>query len=246
MPVVVLRNVQAAGGRNVSGRVIQQRCSRDAALGNRLGIQEGFEGGARLAQRQHAINLGRVAKRARRADPGQHLAAGVVEHHHRTVFHMTALQFAQVLGQGLDGKALQRGAQGGLEGGVVVIRGGRAQRHQPPRQMRCNPFAGIEGLALQRASRKEVKSVAICLHARCLHRFEDAAGALRDLRGPGVRRPHQRRGQRGLAFLQPVRGLAEQCAAQGINAHHLATKRHQVEVSLQDLVLAPVLFQHLR
>jgi hypothetical protein len=82
-----------------------------APLGDCLGIQKGLEGGAGLAQRGDAIHLGRRAERARRAHPGQHLAAGVVQHHQRAIFNMAPGQFAQVLLQRLYGKALQGRAQ---------------------------------------------------------------------------------------------------------------------------------------
>jgi hypothetical protein len=42
-----------------------------------------------------------------------------------------------------------------------------------------------------------------------------------------------------------LRGLAEQGARQRVDAHQLAAKRHQVQVGLQDLVLAPAPLQHL-
>jgi hypothetical protein len=79
-----------------------------------------------------------------------------------------------------------------------------------------------------------------------LHVAQHAAGPLRHQRGPRIGRAHQGRGHRRLAVVQPVGGLAKQRAAQRINAHQLAAKRHEVEVGLQDLVLAPAPVQHLR
>lgn len=42
--------------------------------------------------------VGGLAQAARRAPPGQHLAAGVVQHHQRAVFDVAPVQLAQVLG----------------------------------------------------------------------------------------------------------------------------------------------------
>ena len=89
-------------------------------------------------------------------------------------------------------------------------------------------------------------AVAIGLAAVRLHRAHQLAGALRHLRRLGVGRAHQRRRQRRLARIEPVRRLAEKRARQCIDADDLAAERHGVEVGLQDLVLAPAALQPLR
>ena len=157
---------------------------------------------------------------------------------------MAAAQFAQVLLQRLHRKALQRGAQGGLHAGRVRARR-QLLRQKPARQMRRHAFAGLKIPALQRRRGKHVQTVAVDLHAR-LHQLEHAARALRHLRRFGIRRAHQRAGDGGFALVQPVRRLAKQRAAQRVNADQLAAKRHQVQVRLQNLVLAPALLQYLR
>ena len=79
------------------------------------------------------------------------------------------------------------------------------------------------------------------LHLR--HRLQDATGARRDDLRRCPRRAQQRRGERRLARVQTVRPLAEQAAAHRCNADHLATKAGEVEISLENLVLLPALFQ---
>jgi hypothetical protein len=75
LPVVVLRDVQAAGRGDVRGAASS---SRDAAVsrrcGDRLRVQERLERGAGLARRQRTPSTSAARlKRARRAHPGQHL-----------------------------------------------------------------------------------------------------------------------------------------------------------------------------
>ena len=72
------------------------------------------------------------------------------------------------------------------------------------------------------------------------------AGTLGHALGAGIGRAHQGSGNGCFLHVQPVRGLAEQAARQRIDAHDLAAKRHQVQVGLQNLVLAPAAFQPLR
>ena len=101
LAVVVLRDVQAAGGLQVGRRIVQQRGGGEALFGNRLGVQEGLERAAGLAPAGRHVDLRGVAQVAGGADPGQHLAAGVVEHHHGAVFDVLPPQFLHVLLQGL-------------------------------------------------------------------------------------------------------------------------------------------------
>ena len=93
----------------MGGRVFQQRRGGEAFFSKGLRVEEGFERGAGLALGQHGVDLAGPAQHAGRSDPGQHLTGAVVQHDDGTVFHMAALQFAQVLGEGLHGKTLQRG-----------------------------------------------------------------------------------------------------------------------------------------
>ena len=48
--IVVLRNLPAAGGVDLRGRVVKQRCRRDARLGKRLRVKKRFELEVRLAK----------------------------------------------------------------------------------------------------------------------------------------------------------------------------------------------------
>ena len=94
--IVVLRHVQAAGRRKLSWRIIQQRSSRQPMLGQCLRIQKRLQRAARLAPCHHAIHLRRPAQAAAGPHPGQHVAAGVVQHHHGTVLDVSAPQLAQL------------------------------------------------------------------------------------------------------------------------------------------------------
>ena len=140
-PVVVLRDVQARAGVDVRRRVFNQRCGGQAPLLHGLGIQKRFQGGAGLALGQHAIDLVRLAQAARRSHPGQHLAAGVVQHQHRAVFNVVPLQLAQMALQALQRHPLHIGAQ---RGGDAAGQGLplRPLRQHAPRPMRGHAAAG--------------------------------------------------------------------------------------------------------
>ena len=248
LAVIVLRDVEPARRGDLRRRIFHQRGRCEPPLCNRLGIQKGLERGARLAQRQHPVDLAGLAELAGRPYPGQHGARGVVQHQHRAVFHMPPAQFAQVLLQALHRKALQRRAQGGghpLGHGAVLV----PLAQQVARKVWRHTLARIERAALQCGRGEQVQRIAI--HTRrlgtgaLLHVAQHAAGTLRHQRRPCVGRAHQRCCHRGFAVVQAVGRLVEQRAAEGINAHQLAAKRHEVEVSLQDLVLAPAPVQHL-
>ena len=255
MPVVILRNIEAVGGGNVGRRILDQRCRRESFFRDCLGIQKRLERGAGLTPGQDAIDLLRLTQHARRTDPRQHLARGVVEHHDRAVFHIAIPQLAQVARERFDRQALQRRADGGanlqclflhlflrLVGGLVL----RAHLgEQLPGKMRRDPLVGIERAALQRAGREQIERIAT-RGLRLAHFLKHATGALRHERWLGVGCAHQSGGNRGLAVVQTVRGLVEQRARQRVDPHQLAAKRHQVEIGLENLVLAPAPIEHLR
>ena len=137
MPVVVLRDVKSALRRYGGRRIVQQRGSGEATLGNGLRIQQRLEGGARLAWRQHGVHLGAVAGTYRGTDPGQHLAAGVVQYQHGAVLHVAACQLMHLALQLLHGQALQGGGEGAAQ-----LRTGRLAGQKATRQMRRHPVAG--------------------------------------------------------------------------------------------------------
>ena len=124
-----------------------------------------------------------------------------------------------------------------------------------PRGMGGDALAGVEGAPLQGGGGEHVEGVAVGCWGfdggfgwalRVLHLPQHATGALRDLPHVGVGATHQCRRHRRLTCVQPVGGFAKQRAAQCVDAHQLAAKRHQVEVGLEDFVLAPAALQHLR
>ena len=122
--IVVLRHVQAAGRGKLSRRIIQKRSSRQPMLGQCLRIQERLQRTARLASCHHAIHLRRPAQAAAGSHPGQHVAAGIVQHHHGTVLDVSALQLAQLCPQGVNGQALEGAIQRAAHSGVAVMETG--------------------------------------------------------------------------------------------------------------------------
>ena len=240
LAVVVLRDVQAAGGLQLGGRVVQQRGGGEAPLGDGLGVQKGLERAAGLARRADGIDLARAAELARGANPGQHLAAGVVQHQGGAIFNVTPAQLLDVLLQQLQCLALQPGVDGGSQRRRRVgPRGGQ----QAACVVRGDAFAGGPGAARQGRFGLHVERHAVGGHPGPAHGFQHAASALRHARGAGVGRAHQGGGQRRFAVVQAVGGLGKQGARQCVHAHQFAAQRHQVEVGLQDLVLAPAGFE---
>ena len=155
--------------------------------------------------------------------------------------------------------ALQRRAQGagdacgppaaGCIGGGAPLLSQGPLAQQVAGKVRRDSLAGIEGAALQRRRDKQVQRVAVHtgdrLAGALVHVAQHPAGALRHLGRPGIGRTHQGSGHGRLALVEPVRGLAKQRAGQCIDAHQLTPERHEIEVGLQDLVLAPAPVQHL-
>ena len=114
--------------------------------------------------------------------------------------------------------------------------------HQPSSQVRRNAFTYIKGLSLQGACGEQIQTIAIGLG---LHELEHTASPARYLRYLRIRPTHQCRRHRRLPLIQPIRRLAKQRSAQCINAYNFTAKRHQIQIRFQNLVLAPVCFQHL-
>ena len=215
-----------------------RRSAMACAYKNGFSVEPGWRSAS------HAIHIGRAAQLARRTDPGQHLASGVVQHHQRAVFYMAATEFAQMGLQGLHGKALQRGAQGGADRGRAESPLGDLLRH-----MRRNAFAGrivaplqraghqqVHGFAMGRSVRAGVAGSRLCstLQARCVTWAGLALGARTSAAAMAASR-----------LSSPWGGFAKQRAAQRVYAHQLAPERHQVQVGLQNLVLAPAALQPL-
>ena len=140
--------------------------------------------------------------------------------------------------QRFHGKALQRSLQRGAHAASLGL-----LRHLAC-HMRCSAVAGRVIAPSQGGAGEDVERLAVCVGA--LYAAQHVAGTLRDPLPGRIGRTHQSGGDGGFAKVQPVGGLAKQAAAQRIDAHQLASKRHQVEVGLQDLVLAPAAFKPLR
>ena len=113
--------------------------------------------------------------------------------------------------------------------------------------MRRNPVARCPAAVLHGAGGEQVEIAAQAVVACFLaHLCEHLAGALGDCLDGRIGRAHQGRSDGGFLLVQPVRRLAEQRSAQGVDADDFAAERHQVEVSLENLILAPASVQQAR
>ena len=142
--------------------------------------------------------------------------------------------------------ALQRRAEARFHLRRFHVRALTSQlRQQLPRVMRRDAFARIERTTLQRTRGEQIERIAV-RRLRLAHVLEHATGPLRHLRRFGVGRTDQCGGNGGLALVEAMRRLVEQRARQRIDAHQFAAKRHDIEIGLQNLVLAPAPVEHLR
>ena len=155
---------------------------------------------------------------------------------------MAGMQFTQLLVQRLQSHALQWRTQGGAQ---RLGHGPAALAHELPRQMRGHTLAGNEFAPLQRGLREENHAITLRRWHGGVHCLQNRACALPDLRAGRIGRAHQSCCHGGFAVVQPRGGLAEQGAAQRVNADQLAAKRHQIQIGFQNLVFAPAAFQHL-
>ena len=246
--IVVLRDIETRPGLQLGTGIIEQTGCRHPSIRNRLRIQEWLERRTRLSRRQHGIDLGRTAQRARRTDPRQHLASRVIQYQHGAVLNVARAQFAQLTHQRLRGEALQWRAQRSadfLHAGPAPALAHPLGQNQPSR-MPGNPLAWIKRLALQRLPDLLIQPFTRFVGCRLLHECQDTARAPGYIGGPGVGATNQRRCHRGFAVVQTVRRFAKQCAAQRIDAHHFTAERHEIEIGLKNLILAPAQFQPLR
>ena len=110
--------------------------------------------------------------------------------------------------------------------------------------MGSDAFAGRPGLALHDACGEQTQRIAQQRAARnVLHVCQQAAGTLCHGLGRCIGGPHQCGGNGGLAFIESMGGLAEQRAAQGVDADDFSAKRHQIQVSLENFAFLPLCVQ---
>ena len=196
-------------------------------------IDERLQRRTRLTPRQHAVHLGRRRQRAAGADPGQHLAAGVVQHQHGAVFDIAAVQLGQLVLEQLGGITLQASVQAA----TLVSRALGAQdlARDMGRQLLAQRHAG-------RAQQSRLGLTGHGLAAQALQ-LEQAAGALAPGGCAGIGRAQQGGGQGALHRRQASRMLAEQHLRKRMDADQLAAKGHAVDIGLEDLRLGPAPFQ---
>jgi hypothetical protein len=148
----------------------------------------------------------------------------------------------------LGQRAQQRVAREALQRRIerrAHLRAGRGPDlgRDPPREVRGERGA-VVAHAVGRAREHELH-VAVERRAGLagLHVAQDPARAFGDLRRRGVRRAHQRGRDRGFARVEAGRRLAEQHLRQRGEPHRLAPERHEIQVRLEDLILAPAAFE---
>ena len=227
-------------------------------LSQRLRIQERLQRTARLASRHHAIHLCRPAQAAAGPHPGQHVAAGVVQHHHGTVLDVSTPQLTQLCPQGVNGQALEGTIQRAAHRRVAVMKTGHDVLSGPTVgkgdvqvfihltdqalcQVRCHALAGHPVTAMQRHARQHVHRQTVRFGVQ--HLLKQTAGALRNPRGRGIGRTDERSGQCRLRCIQRMGRLSEQGMRQGVDADDLAAERHQIQIGFQNLILTPSGFQ---
>ena len=212
---------------------------------DRLRIEKRFECRAGLTQRGHAIDLCRGRQYAGGTDPCEDVTARIVDHDDRAVLHVARAagraQFAQRLLQRRNCHALK----------IHVERAGdrRARRRtacaeDAAREVRSE----IDGVARRHhagGSREHKLRVAVqTVAVRALpHVAKNAASPLGNPGDRRIRRAQQRHGECRFARIEPAGQLAEERLRHRRDTNEFPAKRHEVEVGLQNLVLAPALLQ---
>ena len=237
-----------AGESSMSEAAVRRRSAMACAYKKGLSVEPGWRRASTPSTSAAWL------EQARRTDPGQHLAAGVVEHHDGAVLARCGPASSRrccdsVCTAKRCKRRTQRGgdARSGAARPPAARASARARSAAPclrsrPRRGACRaPLASsAERIAIGGGGRG---CAAAC---RCISRSTPQA--------PGAPLAHGWRwGARTSAAVmaasrsfRPCGRLAEQGAAERVDADQLAAKRHQVEVGLQNLVLAPAPVQHLR
>ena len=189
-----------------------------------------FERRPGLAQRRRAIDRGGGRTQSHPADIGQHVAALVIEHYHRTVAHPARTETLQLMPQRIAGERLHRRIE---RGGYLHPRRGQ--------QVRSEVWCARRIEAVQPPHARG--TIGQCAQCRAIGGREQAAGARGEHGGRCCRIAQQCGEQRRLAPVELVGALAEQ--RQGRRAHplRLAAERCEIEVGLKDLVLAPAVLE---
>ena len=184
--------------------------------------------------RANAIDRGGARVRSAGSDVGKHLAALVVDDQRRTIAHVSISQTGKMKAQAIEGQSLQITIQGGLQAltGHAQQRPGQMwrQSHRCSRLTRSaqQPFRGL--LNGHAGSLRIAKP---CTHA----------GAPRHPVGARRRRREQRCQHFALIGGQSGGRLAGKRKRRRANALPLAAVGQQVQISLEDLRLAPACLQ---
>ena len=220
------------------GRVVQHRGGGQPALLDRLFVEEGLQRGAGLARRDDGVHRRGLRQVAAGADPCEHVAGGVVQHHHRAVLHVAVAQLGQLLAQRVAGAALRAGVQRRAQRGrrrrlrrspsaPGARSAARADRPDRPTRVAARPsISSAKPCAVAHASARP------CAFSTPQARWPTTAGAALGARSSAAAMADSSR-------VEPRRRLLEQRLRHRRHAHLLAAERHQVEPGLEDLVLAP-------
>ena len=234
-PVVVARGVVAEGRGEVQRQVREQVRGRHARLQGQA-VQEGLEGRAGLPRpgdHVHLPVLGIVEVRA--ADPGQDVAGGGVQHHHRGLPHAATVE----LGQGAPDRGL----------GVALKVQIQRRRERPGRRgLGQHPAGevrrGEHGVAVHQPQRLGER-------LGVLRRVDDPQRAHAPQHAPLTRlsrlnvaegvesagRLRDAAQQRGLGQAQRARGAPQVEPGGGLDAHGAVPEGRAVQVLREDRVL---------
>ncbi len=214
-------------------RVVEQRRRRDQALLERELVDEGLERRARLAPREHAVDLAR-RRTERRVEPTQASTSPLAlsSTTHGAVLDVAAGELGELAAQRLDREALQarrracpRCAAGAAPGRCA--RRAKCGASCSPSGIAAAPRQG--GLGQRRRRRRSRAAAAGARRRRA--RATAAAGR------SGARTSAA--ATAASCAVEAARALGEQGLGERVDADDLAAERHRVEIGLEDLALLP-------
>ena len=232
--VVVLRDVQAARRIEVDRRIVEQRRRRQVAALDRESVEKGLQGRARLPVGAHAVDLAGGRGFACRGDVGEHLAAARVRHQHRAVAHVARGDRRELARERVRGQRLDAGIERGRDPFARPLQ-------QAPRELRREPRRGQRfARARQQLACGGAQDVAVDAGA---HRRRAGARTVRHPLESGPRRRQQGGQHDALGRGQSGRRLAREQGGRRADALQFAAVAEQVEISLENLLLAPAQLQ---
>jgi hypothetical protein len=233
--VVVLRDVQPARRHQIDRRIFEQRSRGEQPLLDRKLVQERFQRRAGLTRRAYAIDIAGAGRLALIADVGEHLAARIVHDQRRGVGDVLACQRGELPIHRLQHERLQLAVERGLHRSRSA-RQQRAADVRRERNRRTQVRHADNALAatVSSPSHGSGGSIDFCQHARPLD----------DNLGRGIGTTQQHRQDQRFALVESARMLCRKsAAARRVRTLDLTAERRKIQVSFEDLPLAPSAFE---